>query len=139
MTALVSSGVYDVALGSRILGKGALSGGMPMYKYVANRFLTAFENFCLGQKLSEYHTGYRVFSKTVLQSLDFSKYSDDFIFDNQILVHAQLENFKIGEISVPAKYFKEASSINFRSSIWYGIGVVGFSLYGLFIRVKNTF
>jgi glycosyltransferase involved in cell wall biosynthesis len=127
---LVSSGIYDVALGSRILGGGALEGGMPLYKYIFNRMLTAFENFMIGQKLSEYHTGYRAFSKRVLQQLMLELNSDDFVFDNEMLVQAHVANFKIGEISVPTKYFPEASSISFRRSMTYGWGVLRVSLEG---------
>jgi len=135
LTGLVSSGVYDVSLGSRILGGHALSGGMPLYKYISNRFLTAFENLLIGQKLSEYHTGYRAFSKTVLQSLDLEKNSDDFVFDNEMLVQAHVSGFKIGEISVPTKYFEEASSISLKRSIIYGLGVLRCSVEGFLARL----
>jgi glycosyltransferase involved in cell wall biosynthesis len=120
----VASGEYDVVLGSRILGAGALKGGMPLYKYVANRFLTAVENVLLGIKLSEYHTGYRAFSRRVLETLPLHENSDDFVFDNQILAQAVAFGFSIGEISCPTKYFPEASSINFRRSVTYGFGVL---------------
>jgi len=135
MASLVSSGVYDVALGSRILGMGALKGGMPVYKYVANRFLTFAENVLIGQKLSEYHTGYRAFSSDVLQKLMLELNSDDFVFDNEMLVQCHIAGFRIGEISVPTKYFEEASSINFRRSVMYGFGVLRCSLQGFWARV----
>ncbi len=135
LASLVGSGVYDIALGSRILGKGALRGGMPFYKYVANRVLTLIENACIGQKLSEYHTGYRAYARRVLESIPFDLNDEDFIFDNEFLVQAHLAGFTIGEISVPTKYFKEASSINFRRSVKYGFGVLRCSLEGLLARV----
>jgi glycosyltransferase involved in cell wall biosynthesis len=121
---MVASGIYDMALASRILGAGALKGGMPMYKYVANRFLTAFQNLFLGAKLSEYHTGFRAFSRNLLESLPLVENSDDFVFDNQMIAQAVMFGFRIGEISCPTKYFKEASSINFRRSVKYGLGVL---------------
>src|SRR5580698_3205153 len=124
MASMVSSGVYDMVLASRILGGGALKGGMPRYKYIANRFLTAFQNIFLGVKLSEYHTGYRAFSKELLQTLPLLENSDDFVFDNQMIAQAVMFNFNIGEISCPTKYFKEASSINFRRSVKYGLEVL---------------
>jgi glycosyltransferase involved in cell wall biosynthesis len=124
MSSLVAIGQYDIVLGSRILGGGALKGGMPVYKYVFNRFLTAFENLFTGLKLSEYHTGYRAFSRRVLLELPLEENSDDFIFDNQMLAQAAYFGFSIGEISCPTKYFEEASSINFRRSSIYGIGVL---------------
>jgi glycosyltransferase involved in cell wall biosynthesis len=124
MAWLVGSGEFDVVLGSRILGTGALKGGMPLYKYVANRLLTAFENILLGVKLSEYHTGYRAFSRQVLERLPLNENSDDFVFDNQMLAQVVAFGFSIGEISCPTKYFPEASSINLHRSIVYGIGVV---------------
>lgn len=125
---MVASGVYDVAIGSRILGRGALRGGMPFYKYVSNRFLTLVQNALIGQKLSEYHTGYRAFSRRVLESLPLLANSDDFIFDNQMLVQCHHWGFRIAEISCPTKYFAEASSINFQRSLRYGLGVLGVSL-----------
>lgn len=124
MAEMIASEIYDVVLGSRILGKGALSGGMPLYKYVSNRFLTFLENLLIGQKLSEYHTGYRAYSRKALQSVDWSGNSDDFIFDNEILVQFQWKQLRFGEISCPTRYFKEASSINFRRSVTYGMGVL---------------
>ncbi len=124
MAGMIAFGVYDVVLGSRILGGGALKGGMPLYKYVANRFLTAFQNLFLGIKLSEYHTGFRAFTKEVLSALPLLENSDDFVFDNQMIAQAAIFGFRIGEISCPTKYFKEASSINFRRSMTYGFGVL---------------
>src|SRR6202166_2996721 len=128
MASMVAYGVYDVVLGSRIIGGQALRGGMPLYKYVANRFLTAFENIFLGIKLSEYHTGYRAFSRDVLTKLPLVENSDDFIFDNQMLAQCAFFGFGIGEVSCPTKYFEEASSINFRRSVTYGLGVVATTL-----------
>ena len=124
MAWLVASGEFDVVLGSRILGTGAIRGGMPRYKYVANRFLTAVENILLGSKLSEFHTGFRAFSRRVLESLPLEENSDDFVFDNQMLAQAVYFDFKIGEITCPTRYFAEASSINLRRSITYGLGVL---------------
>jgi glycosyltransferase involved in cell wall biosynthesis len=128
MAAMVSSGHYDVVLGSRILGGGALTGGMPPYKYIANRLLTAGQNLLIGQKLSEYHTGYRAFSREVLRTLPLDSYADGFVFDNQMLCAAAFAGFRIGEISCPTRYFPEASSIGFASSVRYGLGVVATSL-----------
>lgn len=124
MAGMVASGVYDMVLGSRILGGGALKGGMPHYKYIANRLLTAFQNLFLGVKLSEYHTGFRAFSRELLETLPLLEDSDDFVFDNQMIAQAVMFGFHIGEISCPTKYFKEASSINFRRSVKYGLGVL---------------
>ena len=124
MAGMVASGVYDMVLASRILGAGALRGGMPFYKYIANRLLTAFQNLFLGVKLSEYHTGFRAFSKEVLETLPLLENSDDFVFDNQVIAQAVMFGLKIGEISCPTKYFEEASSINFRRSVKYGLGVL---------------
>jgi len=124
MAGMIASGVYDMVLGSRILGAGALKGGMPLYKYVANRFLTALQNLFLGVKLSEYHTGFRAFSRELLQKLPLLENSDDFVFDNQMIAQAVMFGFNIGEISCPTKYFKEASSINFKRSVKYGLGVL---------------
>jgi glycosyltransferase involved in cell wall biosynthesis len=124
MAWLVASGEFDVVLGSRILGTGAIKGGMPRYKYVANRFLTAVENILLGSKLSEFHTGFRAFSRRVLETLPLEENSDDFVFDNQMLAQAVFFDFKIGEITCPTRYFTEASSINLRRSITYGLGVL---------------
>jgi glycosyltransferase involved in cell wall biosynthesis len=128
MAGMVASGVYDIVLASRILGAGALKGGMPLYKYIANRLLTAFQNLFLGVKLSEYHTGFRAFSKELLESLPLLENSDDFVFDNQMIAQAVMFGFKIGEISCPTKYFEEASSINFRRSVKYGLGVLATTL-----------
>lgn len=127
MASMIASGHYDVVLGSRILGGDALKGGMPLYKYIANRILTLAENMALGVKLSEYHTGYRAFSRKVLETLPLEKNSDDFVFDNEMLVQAVYFGFMIGEISCPARYFKDASSINFGRSVKYGLGVLSTS------------
>jgi glycosyltransferase involved in cell wall biosynthesis len=124
MASMVAYNVYDVVLGSRIIGGQALQGGMPLYKYVANRFLTAFENLFLRIKLSEYHSGYRAFSRRVLLELPLLENSDDFVFDNQILAQCVKFAFRIGEVSCPTKYFEEASSINFRRSVTYGLAVI---------------
>jgi len=124
MVSMIASGEFDVVLGSRILGQGALAGGMPLYKYVANRFLTLVENLMLGVKLSEFHTGYRAFSRQVLETLPLEENSDDFVFDNQMLAQCIRFGFRIGEISCPTRYFPEASSINFRRSVIYGVGVL---------------
>jgi len=128
MASMVAYDVYDVVLGSRIIGGTALRGGMPFYKYVFNRLLTAFENLFLGVKLSEYHTGYRCFSRKVLTELPLVENSDDFVFDNQILAQCVHFGFRIGEVSCPTKYFEEASSINFRRSVIYGLGVLATTL-----------
>lgn len=128
MAALIACGEYDVVLASRILGKGALSGGMPLYKYISNRFLTFFQNLLLNFKLSEYHTGYRAFAREVLESLPLEENSDDFVFDNEILAQVIYMQFRIGEVSCPTKYFPEASSINFTRSVNYGLGVLATSL-----------
>ena len=124
MASLVAIGQYDVVLGSRILSEGALRGGMPLYKYLANRALTLIQNMLLSKKLSEYHTGYRAFSREVLETLPLMENSDDFVFDNQMLAQAIYFGFRIGEISCPTRYFPEASSINLRRSIIYGLGVL---------------
>jgi glycosyltransferase involved in cell wall biosynthesis len=124
MASMVAYGVYDVVLGSRIIGGTALRGGMPLYKYVFNRLLTAFENLFLGVKLSEYHTGYRAFSRQVLTELPLVENSDDFVFDNQMLAQCVHFGYRIGEVSCPTRYFEEASSINFRRSVTYGLGVL---------------
>ena len=128
MAWLAGSDEFDVVLGSRILGDGARAGGMPLYKYVANRALTAFENLFLGIKLSEFHTGYRTFTREVLETLPLLECSDDFVFDNQMLAQAAMFDFRIGEISCPTRYFAEASSINFSRSVVYGMGVLATSL-----------
>lgn len=124
MASMIASGHYDVVLGSRILGGTALKGGMPLYKYIANRFLTLTENMALGVKLSEYHTGFRAFTRQVLETLPLGENSDDFVFDSEMLVQAVYFGFRIGELSCPTRYFKEASSINFRRSVKYGLGVL---------------
>jgi glycosyltransferase involved in cell wall biosynthesis len=124
MAGMVASGIYDMVLASRILGAGALKGGMPLYKYVFNRCLTAFQNVFLGIKLSEYHTGFRAFSRNLLLTLPLLENSDDFVFDNQMIAQAAMFGFKIGEISCPTKYFEEASSINFMRSVKYGLEVL---------------
>src|SRR5271169_2806083 len=124
MASMVAYDVYDVVLGSRILGGRALLGGMPIYKYIANRLLTAFQNVFLGVKLSEYHTGFRAFSREVLQSLPLLENSDDFVFDNQMIAQSVMFGFRIGEVSCPTKYFDEASSISFKRSLKYGFGVL---------------
>lgn len=128
MAYLISTGLYDIVMGSRILPKGAIGGGMPVYKYIANRFLTFAENILLSQKLSEYHTGFRAFHKRVLETLPLEENSDDFVFDNQFIAQAVHFGFRIGEISCPTLYFKEASSINLKRSISYGFGVLGTAL-----------
>lgn len=124
MAAMIASDQFDAVLASRILGRGALKGGMPLYKYIANRVLTLFQNILLGQKLSEYHTGYRAWSRRVLETLPLQNCSEDFVFDNQMIAQATYFGFQIGEISCPTRYFPEASSINFRRSVVYGIGVL---------------
>ena len=124
MASMIAFGVYDIVLGSRILGGGAIRGGMPRYKYIANRFLTAFQNLLTGAKLSEYHTGFRAFDAQVLTDLPLLENSDDFVFDNQMLAQGIVFGYRIGEISCPTKYFREASSINFVRSVRYGIGVL---------------
>ena len=128
LAGMIASGHYDVALGSRILGVGALKGGIPHHKYISNRFLTAVQNLLLGYKLSEYHTGFRAFSRQVLESLPIEENSDDFLFDNEMLAQAIYFNHQIGEISCPTKYFAEASSISFKRSLKYGLGVLWTSL-----------
>jgi glycosyltransferase involved in cell wall biosynthesis len=124
MCTLVANDLYDVVLGSRILSKGALKGGMPVYKYIFNRILTLIQNILMNQKLSEYHTGYRCFDAAVLKKTDYENNADDFVFDNEILAQCCYIKARIGEISCPAKYFEEASSINFKRSLVYGIGVL---------------
>lgn len=128
MASIIAYDVYQAVLGSRILGKGALNGGMPMYKYIFNRFLTLFENVVINQKLSEYHTGYRAFSAEVLRSIDFTYNDDDFVFDNEMLSQVFMNGFEIAEVTCPTKYFEEASSINFSRSMKYGMGVLRVSL-----------
>lgn len=128
MASLVASGEFDIVLGSRILGVGALQGGMPIYKYISNRLLTFIENILLGYKLSEYHTGYRAFSREVLENLPLNENSDDFVFDNEMLAQAIFFGYRIGEISCPTRYFADASSISFRRSLVYGLGVISTAL-----------
>lgn len=128
MAHLLASGLYEVVLGSRILGKGALKGGMPVYKYIANRFLTFAQNVLMNAKLSEYHTGYRAFTRKVLESVNFETNSDNFIFDNQMLAQIWYQGYEIAEITCPTKYFDEASSINIRNSTIYGMGVLKTSI-----------
>ncbi|MCS6906211.1 MAG: glycosyltransferase family 2 protein [Bacteroidia bacterium] len=124
----IANGVFPVMLGSRTLGKGALKGGMPIYKYIANRILTFIQNLLMNQKIAEYHTGYRAFSREILEMLPLEENSDDFVFDNQMLAQIAYAGYTIGEITCPTKYFKEASSINFRRSVVYGLGVLKTSI-----------
>ena len=135
MAGMVASQIYDMVLGSRILGSGALQGGMPLWKYCSNRMLTLFENLMLGVHLSEYHTGYRAYSRALLDALPWQRNSDDFVFDNQILAQAIIGGHSIGEVSVPTRYFPEASSIGFRRSVHYGFAVVGTTLQGFLARI----
>ena len=136
MAYMISNAVYPVVLGSRILGKGALKGGMPYYKYMANRFLTASQNILINAKLSEYHTGYRAYSRNVLETINYEENSDDFVFDNEILSQILYAGFEIAEITCPTKYFAEASSINFRRSVNYGFGVLRVSI-GHFLQHRG--
>ncbi len=136
MASMIAYGVYDVVIASRIVGGGAVKGGMPVYKYVANRLLTAFQNLFTGAKLSEYHSGFRGFSREVIATLPLAENSDDFVFDNEMLAQCIHAGFRLGEISCPTKYFAEASSINFRRSITYGLGVVATTLK-LFLHRKR--
>ena len=136
MASMISSGLYDVVLASRILGRGALRGGMPIYKYIANRVLTMVENYMLGYKLTEYHTGYRAYSSEVLKNIPFTKNSDDFVFDNEILAQIIYFKYRIAEISCPTMYFPEASSINFSRSVKYGFGVLATGLKFLIHKMK---
>lgn len=146
MASIIANELYEVVFGSRILGKGALKGGMPMYKYIANRTLTFIQNILIGQKLSEYHTGYRAFSRKVLEKINFEANSDDFVFDNQMISQIFYAGFEIAEVTCPTKYFEEASSINFKRSVKYGLGVLKVSLMhflqgkglGSFTIYKNT-
>ena len=128
LAGMIAFGEYDAVIASRILGNGALEGGMPLYKYISNRFLTAFQNLLIGQKLSEYHTGYRAFSREVLQALPLEENTDDFLFDNEMLAQLVFFKYRIGEISCPTRYFEEASSINFARSVRYGFGVLATSI-----------
>lgn len=138
MAYLIANNVYEVVIGSRILGKGALKGGMPLYKYVFNRFLTLSQNILMNQKLSEYHSGYRAFSKKVLTTIKYKNNNDDFIFDNEMIAQIFYAGFEIAEITCPTKYFKEASSINFRRSLKYGVGVLKVSII-YFLQKKRLF
>ena len=136
MASMIANGLHPCVIGSRILGNYALSGGMPLWKYVANRFLTAAQNLLIGAKLSEYHTGYRAYSRALLESMDLEAMSDDFIFDNQFLAQVVWRGYTIGEVSCPTKYFKEASSINFRRSVTYGLGCLRVSFGTWLARVR---
>jgi glycosyltransferase involved in cell wall biosynthesis len=135
MAFMIANNLFPVVLGSRILGKGALAGGMPYYKYLSNRFLTFFQNILINEKISEYHTGYRAFSKEVLENINYHANSDDFVFDNQMLSQIVYAGYHIGEVSCPTKYFTEASSINFKRSVVYGLGVMRTSIKHLFQRI----
>ncbi|MCK9322140.1 MAG: glycosyltransferase family 2 protein [Bacteroidales bacterium] len=135
MSYLIANEVYSVVLGSRILGRGALKGGMPYYKYVSNRLLTFTQNLLMRQKLSEYHTGYRAFSADVLNAINFNDNSDDFVFDNQMLAQIFYAGYEIAEITCPTKYFEGASSINFKRSVKYGLGVIGTSFLYFFNKI----
>lgn len=136
MCYIIANDVYQVVLGSRILGKGALKGGMPIYKYIANRILTLTQNLLMNQKLSEYHTGYRAFSKEVLESIDYNINSDDFVFDNQMLAQIAFKGYEMAEVTCPTKYFDDASSINFKRSSIYGLGVLWTS-FTFFLQKKG--
>lgn len=135
MAGMIAFGEYDAVMGSRILGKGALEGGMPVYKYIANRFLTLAQNLLMNYKLSEYHTGFRAFRREVLENLPLEENSDDFVFDNEMIAQAIFFNYRIGEISCPTRYFEEASSINFSRSVRYGFGVLATSFKFRFHRL----
>jgi glycosyltransferase involved in cell wall biosynthesis len=136
MVSVIGNDLYKVVFGSRILGKGALKGGMPLYKYVANRLLTLFQNTMMNQKLSEYHTGYRAYDKEVLKEINYHQNSDDFIFDNEMVAQIFYSGFEIGEITCPTKYFEEASSINLKRSIKYGLGVLKVSVLYFLTKIK---
>ena len=137
MSGIIANGLYPVVFGSRILGKGALKGGMPLYKYFSNRLLTAFQNIMMSQKLSEYHTGYRAFSREVIESVPFQVNSDDFIFDNEMAAQILYKGFEIAEITCPTKYFKEASSINFSRSVKYGFEFCGLVFNTSFLKEES--
>jgi glycosyltransferase involved in cell wall biosynthesis len=128
MASMIAYGEFDAVLASRILGTGAIEGGMPVYKYVANRFLTLFQNLMMGQKLSEYHTGFRAFTREILQCLPLDQNSNDFVFDNQMLAQIVWFGYRVGELTCPTRYFEDASSINFRRGVTYGLGVLTTSL-----------
>ena len=136
MAYLIANGVYSVVFGSRILGKGALKGGMPLYKYISNRFLTFFQNLLMNNHLAEYHTGYRAFSAEVLRSIDYEKCSDNFVFDNQVIAQICDKGYEIAEITCPTKYFPEASSIKIKNSIIYGCGVLKVSVCYFLHKLK---
>lgn len=136
MVSIIGNDLYKVVFASRILGKGALKGGMPLYKYIANRFLTFFQNMLMNQKLSEYHTGYRAYHRNVLETINLDNNSDDFIFDNEMVAQMFYHNFEIAEVTCPTKYFEEASSINLNRSITYGFGVLKVSLLYFLTRIK---
>lgn len=136
MISIIGNDLYKVVFASRILGKGALKGGMPIYKYIANRFLTLFQNILMNQKLSEYHTGYRAYHRDVLEAINFEENSDDFIFDNEMVAQIFYNNFEIAEVTCPTKYFEEASSINLQRSITYGMGVLKVSVLYFLTRLK---
>ena len=136
MASMIAFNEYDAVIASRMLNNGALKGGMPLYKFVANKFLTFFQNFFMGQKLSEYHTGFRAFSREILENLPLAECDDDFIFDNEMLALIYFYGYNIGEISCPTKYFPEASSINFKRSTKYGFGVLGVSIKYFFARLN---
>lgn len=138
LASMIANGLHPCVLGSRILGGYALQGGMPLWKYIANRGLTAAQNILIGAKLSEYHTGYRAYSKTLLESMDLTNMSDDFLFDNQFLAQVVWHGFTIGEVSCPTKYFKEASSINFSRSVTYGLGCMSVSIRSWLARIHLT-
>jgi glycosyltransferase involved in cell wall biosynthesis len=137
MASLIAEDVYDVVIASRIIGSTALKGGMPLYKYISNRFLTMLENLIIGEKVSEYHTGYRAFSDTVLKKLPLENNSDDFVFDNQMLLQCFYYDFKVGEISCPTKYEADSSSINFRRSLKYGLEVIKTAVQYKLAKIKN--
>jgi glycosyltransferase involved in cell wall biosynthesis len=136
MAGMVATGIYDMVIGSRILGGGALAGGMPLWRYVANRILTTFQNLLIGGHLSEYHSGYRAYARSLLDALPWSRNSDDFVFDNEILAQTIVGGYRVGEVSVPTRYFAEASSINFVRAVRYGVGVVGTTLLALLARMR---
>ncbi|MEO6905819.1 MAG: glycosyltransferase family 2 protein [Ginsengibacter sp.] len=136
MVSVIGNDLYKVVFASRILGKGAIKGGMPLYKYIANRLLTFFQNTMMNQKLSEYHTGYRAYHKDVLKKINYHQNSDDFIFDNEMVAQIFYNGFEIGEITCPTKYFKEASSINLKRSITYGLGVLKVSILYFLTKLK---
>ncbi len=136
MISVIGNDLYKVVFASRILGKGALKGGMPLYKYISNRFLTLFQNIMMNQKLSEYHTGYRAYHKDVLEKINYSQNSDDFVFDNEMVAQIFYNGFEIAEVTCPTKYFEEASSINLKRSITYGLGVLKVSIFYFLTRLK---